>query len=686
MDNSCYIPIPPENGGSSARGATAQRSGQGVPHDTHHLHPADRAHITWPACGQADDGVAGVPASSFPSRVSSNSIVRSHYSYFASSPRRMSLQETVATRGRRGKRAGRYSAVVRLDSAHTQVQPEASARRAGSEANANAAWSPERDVAWDRQAPEASAAADYSGDAREADARPTVDVSLCERVACRALSLVEQAHLIVMGVLIAVLDNMPYSTLLFPASHAQFVSLGASAILTTTAVSQIAMALFSAFPFAVGAFTIENVPFLRSISIAVIRNAAAKGLGDEWVVSTILACWIVASFLTAATFYVLGAMRLGRVADYIPHTVLLGCIGGMGLFMVTAAIGVTANCEWEWTADTLATVLSASAFPRVCLTLIVEAILIVAEVKYSSPTFTPIFLLAFPVLLYVFLFVFGIPVDAARRAGWIFDGPTLPSPASEGDQIAGLLVADGSASVLSGLGASTSLLGDAGGHTAKTTGLADLGAARLIVRETPQNNPDLSIYSHFSIRAVDWRCVASQMPSVVAIIVFSVLHAPINVPSLSLTTGVPSSLDYELKVHALASLAAAVTGGLQCYMTYSTSTLFWKCGVREHAASLLVGVGTAALMFVVPPTVILTYFPRPAAAVFMLHVGVVLVNDGLIASLSIVSFAEYIVIIFTAAFMQIAFTDGLLVGLLLAAALKLCQIIVGAMRHRGWVS
>ncbi|CBZ51582.1 sulfate transporter family domain-containing protein [Neospora caninum Liverpool] len=594
----------------------------------------------------------------------------------------MSLQEPAAGRGSRGKQSVRSSGVFWLHAPQAPLQSEGVPE--DSIEGDTVRPPPEGSgSAWGTEA-EASIVAD-SGGTRD-EGRSSGNLSVCQKVAHTAFSVVKQTHLIVMGILIAVLDNMPYATLLFPSSYAYLVPLGATAILTTTAVSQVVMALFSVFPFAVGAFTIENVPFLKCISVAAIQNAAAKGLSDEWVVSTILMCWMVASFLTAATFYFLGALKLGRVADYIPNTVLLGCIGGMGLFMVSAALGVAAGCEWEWNSETFATVLSASAFPCVCLTLLVEVILILAEVKYASPTFTPIFLLAFPVMFYAALFFFGISVERARESGWIFGWATTPGAADE-EQPSPLVASAFSAAPLGDLGASVALPTEAVGRTAASARLQDSHPAGLSSGGKPANTADqLSIYSQFSIGCVDWHCVLSQAPSIIAIVVFSVLHAPINVPSLTLTSGIPSSLDYELKVHGLASLAAALTGGLQCYMTYSTSTLFWKCGVREHAASLFVGLGTIALLFTLSPNVILIYFPRPAAAVFMCHVGVVLVNDGLIASRSIVSFAEYVVIIITAAAMQSAFTDGLIVGLGLSAALKVFHVVVAAMRSRRWLS
>ncbi|PHJ21006.1 inorganic anion sulfate permease family protein [Cystoisospora suis] len=696
---SCYVSIP----GNTPASPTAR---SGVPRSSGNRHTentlsvsSNRADEPWSAPSRREEFAGSDPRASFASVGSSSSIVRSHYSYFASSPRRMSLPEPS-----RGSRARKEA----LLGPSTSPIPRGAASTPGTGGSSESStdWGVASAANWAGVVP--SSAGPTSG---ESDAREVVGAersTLLQRLSCSVVSLLLQTHVIFMGILIAVLDNMPYATLLFPATHAHLVPIATSGVLVTVFVSQIVLGLFSAFPFAVGAFTVENVPFLRSISLAVIRNAAEKGQGDEWVLSTSMACWILASLLTALTFYALGAMKLGRVADFIPHTVLLGCIGGMGLFILTAAIGIAADCEWQWNLETVEQIFSSRSVYKVALTLFVEVILIVAEVKYSSPTFTPCFLLALPVVFYVVFFLFGISVERARETGWVFDG--VPTPSVEETELASVSTSTTAVS-LSPAGAI-----DMPGAVSTTPFKPSIQLATLpvsekstdwsplisrVMNDTSVHLPEssgkgyetsqgtqqggffgpINIYESFSFACIDWRCVFSQSLSMLAIVVFSVLHAPINVPSLSLTTSVPSSLDYELKVHGLANVATALAGGLQCYMTYSTSTLLWKCGIHDHLASLLVGVGTAALVIFIHPMVILTYFPRPAAAVFMLHVGVVLVNDGLIASWSIVTLAEYVIIVVTAVFMQAAFTDGLLVGLLLSAILKVCRAGVARARR-----
>lgn len=696
---SCYVSMSGSRAGPPPSRSGASRLSANSLTENSTERSATRAEEPWSAPSRNEEFGADDARASPSSVGSSSSIVRSHYSYFASSPRRMSLPEP-------GRGTSERKELLLAPAGVPPPRGTASAPRTGGR---NTDWG----VAACLGVVASPGVSTTGASAREV--RRSEQSTLLQRLACSMVSLVLQGHVVIMGILIAVLDNMPYATLLFPATHSHLVPVATSGVLITVFVSQVVLALFSAFPFAVGAFTVENVPFLRSISLAVIRNAAEKGQGDDWVLSTSMACWILASLLTALTFYALGAMKLGRVADFIPHTVLLGCIGGMGLFILTAAIGIAADCEWQWNLETIEQIFSSRSVCKVALTLFVEVILIVAEVKYSSPTFTPCFLLALPVVFYVVFFLFGVSVETARQTGWVFDG--VPTPSVEGEKLEGAPPRSAALTSISSVGAirsfskvSSAASSEAGVEPAGLPASPSSGDSfplvsrikNLVSGYRPQSaslqkgdalqatrqgvlSRHINVYESFSFSCIDWRCVFSQSLSMFAIVVFSVLHAPINVPSLSLTTSVPSSLDYELKVHGLANLATALTGGLQCYMTYSTSTLLWKCGIHDHFASFLVGVGTAALVFLIHPMVILTYFPRPAAAVFMLHVGVVLVNDGLIASWRIVPLTDYVIIVLTAVFMQAAFTDGLLVGLLFSAILKVCRAGITRI-GRGWVT
>lgn len=125
-----------------------------------------------------------------------------------------------------------------------------------------------------------------------------------------------------------------------PGKHA----LGIRMFLFATIMGQLAFTFASGFKNAVGLQMIENVPFLHSLCYIVIRH---QGYGMD-ALSTVFFLFAFGSVVVGATFYFLGKMNLGKVVFYFPNHVLVGCIGGIGVFMIVTAIEVTNNDTFKF--------------------------------------------------------------------------------------------------------------------------------------------------------------------------------------------------------------------------------------------------------------------------------------------------------------------------------------------------
>jgi SulP family sulfate permease len=55
-----------------------------------------------------------------------------------------------------------------------------------------------------------------------------------------------------------------------------------------------------------------------------------------------------------------------------------------------------------------------------------------------------------------------------------------------------------------------------------------------------------------------------------ALTVFSLMHVPINIPSLTISTGYPADMNKELKAHGISNIVSGFTGGVQNYLCYSS--------------------------------------------------------------------------------------------------------------------
>lgn len=77
---------------------------------------------------------------------------------------------------------------------------------------------------------------------------------------------------------------------------------------------------------------IEVVPFYHTM-VSIIENANDPKSGNS-VVATTMVSFALSSILMGAAFYAIGRMKLGRLSGFFPRHILVGCIGGVGAFLV----------------------------------------------------------------------------------------------------------------------------------------------------------------------------------------------------------------------------------------------------------------------------------------------------------------------------------------------------------------
>lgn len=49
--------------------------------------------------------------------------------------------------------------------------------------------------------------------------------------------------------------------------------------------------------------------------------------------ATVITSYAMSSIITGLVFFGLGAARLGSLVNFFPHSILTGCIGGVGIFL-----------------------------------------------------------------------------------------------------------------------------------------------------------------------------------------------------------------------------------------------------------------------------------------------------------------------------------------------------------------
>ncbi len=144
------------------------------------------------------------------------------------------------------------------------------------------------------------------------------------------------------------------------------------------------------------------------------------------------------------------------------------------------------------------------------------------------------------------------------------------------------------------------------------------------------------------------------------------MHVPINIPSLSVSTRRDVDMNRELVAHGYSNVLSGLTGGLQNYLCYSNSLLYFKCNGGGKLSGYLMCAATAAFFFAGPS--IVYYIPRVMPGCLLLHIGVDLTREALWDSLGAFDAIEYAsVVAITAVMTLYGMTYGLALGVICAA-------------------
>jgi SulP family sulfate permease len=98
-------------------------------------------------------------------------------------------------------------------------------------------------------------------------------------------------------------------------------------------------------------------------------------------------------------------------------------------------------------------------------------------------------------------------------------------------------------------------------------------------------------------------------------------------------------MNMELKAHGYSNGIAGLFGGLQNYMAYTQSIMYYKSGGSGKSSSLAVALLTTVL-FIVGPS-IASFMPRCMAGTLLLHCGMDLFIEGVYDSFGKYDIIEY---------------------------------------------
>lgn len=149
------------------------------------------------------------------------------------------------------------------------------------------------------------------------------------------------------------------------------------------------------------------------------------------VIATTITSYALSSIVTGSIFYCMGRFKFGYIVGFIPRHILIGCIGGVGWFLVATGFEVTARIEGSlnYNLDTLHKLVQQDTVPLWVTPLALSIILFWSQKRISNKYFLPLFIIAIPFLFYLLALIVG-PLDPSRlrNRGWVFEGPPAGEP------------------------------------------------------------------------------------------------------------------------------------------------------------------------------------------------------------------------------------------------------------------
>ncbi|KAM6483998.1 sulfate transporter family-domain-containing protein [Trichoderma sp. SZMC 28011] len=414
---------------------------------------------------------------------------------------------------------------------------------------------------------------------------------------------------VAVGLLLNILDALSYGMILFPLGTPLFSHLGSAGIsiyYVSTIVAQLVFSTGSIFRGAVGSELIEVVPFFHNMAAKILDIVGEEN--PDAVIATTIVAYALSSMLTGLVFYLMGRFKFGFMVGFIPRHILIGCIGGVGWFLIATGFEVSARLEGslEYNLDTLQKLMDTKTIPLWVCPLVLAIILFYGQMKGASKYFLPLFILAIPLVFYLFVFSLDtLDPSTLRDHGWIFVGP-------------------------------------------------------------PPDEPWWYFYTLYQFQLVNWGAIIQVVPAMFALTFFGILHVPINVPALALNSGEDhADLDKELKLHGYSNFVSGCIGSIQNYLVYANTVFFLRSGGNKRLAGYMLAILTFGVMVIGPS--IIGWIPVMMVGTLIFDLGFELLLEAVWLPRKKLRPAEYATVIIIVLVMGMYdFVVGIGVGILLA--------------------
>ncbi|KAI9050993.1 hypothetical protein LZ554_005103 [Drepanopeziza brunnea f. sp. 'monogermtubi'] len=429
---------------------------------------------------------------------------------------------------------------------------------------------------------------------------------------------------VVLGLLLNILDALAYGMILFPLGSQIFEKLGAAGIsmfYLSCIISQLVYSCGgSCFRGVVGSQMIEVVPFFHKMAFSILETVGEEN--PHAVIATTITTYAISSIVTGIVFFLMGFFGCGYIVGFIPRHILVGCIGGVGFFLVATGFEITSrlNGNLNYDLTTLKKLTEPDTFVLWIIPLILALILYKSQPIFNTKSFprlskfyVPLYILGVAAVFYFFVIsIDQLDPEHLRKAGWIFERP------------------------------------EAG-------------------------EPWWYFYTLYDFKIVHWGAVAECFPSMLALTFFGVLHVPINVPALAFQIKEDNlNLDRELIGHGVSNVLSGFVGSVQNYLVYTNTVLFIRSGGDSRLAGIILAICTAGVMVIGP--VVIGFIPTMMVGTLIFLLGFELLSEALWSTRKKLHYFEYFTVLAIVVIMGVYdFVAGICFGVALAFVSEVVQ-------------
>ncbi|KAH8422641.1 sulfate transporter family protein [Aspergillus melleus] len=412
-----------------------------------------------------------------------------------------------------------------------------------------------------------------------------------------------------LGLLLNILDALSYGMILFPLGEPIFSELGSDGIsmfYVSTIISQLVFSCGgSIFRGGIGSEMIEVVPFFHQMAFTILARVGQDN--PKSVLATCILAFSVSSILTGLVFFLMGTCGLGSLIGFFPRHILIGCIGGVGFFLMQTGVEVSARLpgSLEYTLPTLQKLFQLDTVFLWMIPVLLAVGLLVLKRFVRSNFLVGGYFIGVAIIFYIVKLAARVSMDALRQSGWVFDAPS-------------------------------------------------------------SSNPWWHFYTLYDFGAVDWTAFVDTIPAMFALTFFGVLHVPINVPALGISTGEDNlNVDRELMAHGVTNALSGFAGSIQNYLVYTNSLLFIDSGGNNRLAGIMLAAATGGILLIGP--VIVGFIPVMVVGALIFMLGIELMQEALVDTWGKLHRHEYVTVVIIVVTMGAwDFVVGIFIGIILA--------------------